>query len=258
MINTWSKFIYGTTVGVSNYLGDFKEGTDKYVATLDSGPYTITELCEAIEDALNETGGQTYTVTFSRTTGKVTIAATSTFSLLLSSGDNVGNGFWSMIGFTSGADQTGTNTYTGNVRAGTEYYPQFLLQSYVGPNDFKQSIDPTVNRTSSGRTELVSFGVDRMIEMELKFITNLAMDGVVIKNNPSGLTAAEAFLTDITTLKSRFEFVPDIATPSGYYKCVCDKMTGMSDGSGFKLKELFMQNLPGIFETGVMTLRVVT
>lgn len=257
MINTWSKFIYGTTIHTTNNKGDFQEGATEFAMALDADSYTLGELLAAVEDALNEEGDNTYTVTISRTTGLVTIAANSTFSLLLLTGDNQAQSFWSLLGFSQAADRTGAATYTGTMPAASVYYPQFLLQSYVSPNDFQMSIEPTVNRTMSGRTELVRFGVDRMIEMDLQFITDKVMDGVVIKNNPSGVADAQAFLQDITG-KTRFEFVPDIATPGTFYKVVLDAMPGYKDGSAYKLKELFMQNLPGIFQTGVMTLRVVT
>jgi hypothetical protein len=257
MIHTFSKFIYGTSMDATNNNGDFKESGGALLATVEAGPYTLGELCEAVADALTAAGGQTYTVTYSRTTGLVTISAAGTFQLLLGSGANRLESYWEILGFTQGSDQTGTNTYTGASRAGTEYYPQFMLQSYVGPDNYKQAIDPTVNRTSSGRTELVSFGTDEMIEMDIKFITNLPMDGVVIKNNPTGLTDAVAFFDDIT-LKSRFEFVPDIATPGTFHKVVLESMPNFKDGSGYKLKELFMQNLPDIYETGLMQLRVVS
>ncbi len=258
MITTFSKFIYGTTITSANNLGDFKEGATSFIATLGNSPMTLGEIVVAVAAAFNMVGGQTYTVSINRTSGLVTISAASNFSLLLSSGISVGQSFWSILGFHQGADLTGSNTYTGSVQAGSTYLPQFLLQSYVGPNEYRKSIDPTVNRTATGRTELVSFGVDQMIEMDIQFITNLVMDGVVIKNNPNGLTQADAFLQDITNGKSRFEFVPDILNPGTFLKVVCDVTQGFNDGSGYKLQEQYMQNLPGVFNTGVILLRVVS
>jgi hypothetical protein len=257
MINTWSKFIYGGNITTSNNLGDFSEGGGDLVATLDAMSYTIGELLEALEDALNLAGANTYTCSVNRTTGLVTIAADDTFDLLLNSGDNNAQSFWSILGFDTSADLTGDDSYTGTMRAGTTYYPQFLLQSYIGPDDNKAAIDPMVNRTPTGRTEVIRFGVDRFIEFDIKFITDRLMDGVVIKNNPSGHAQAQAFLTDIIA-KTRFEFVPDMATPATFYKVVCESTVGFKDGTGFKLKELFMQNLPDVYETGVITLRVVS
>lgn len=256
MISTWSKFVYGTTIAGTNYLGDFKEGSTAYVATLLPGPRTLGELLVDVQTALNLVGGQVYTVAINRTTGIVTVSAPGTFILPLATGVNIGNMFWPLLGFTQGTDLTGANTYSGKIQAASTYYPQFLLQSYIGPDDYKTAIDPTVNRTASGRTELVSFGIDQLIEFELKFLTDLKMDGLIIRNDPSGLEKVRAFLQEITT-KSRFEFMPDFATPSTFYKCVLESIDQNKTGSGYKLKELYTQGLPGIFETGILQLRVV-
>lgn len=257
MINTWSKFIYGTTVDTINNFGDFTEGATTYAAQVPSSSYSLSELIAAISTALNAAGGQVYTVALDRSTMLVTISAPGNFSLLLGTGLNRGQAFWDDIGFTQSSDLTGANTYTGASTAAKTYFPQFLLQSYCGPNDYQVAVDPMVNRTAAGRTEMVRFGVDLMLEFDLQFITNIVMDGIVIKNNPTGVQDAESFLQDITG-KSRFEFVPDVNSPEAFNKVICDQMPGYNDGSGYKLKEMFMQGLPGIFTTGIITLRVVT
>lgn len=257
MINTWSKFIYGTTIGSSNAFGDFEEGVTLFAAEVNPSGYTLAELLSAVRDAFNAVGGQTYTVTVNRTSGIVTISAPSNFKLLLSSGVNVASSFWSILGFSQGVDLTGTNTYSGAVPAGQTYYPQFLLQSYISPDDYQQAISPTVNRTMTGRTELVEFGVDTFIQLDIQFITNAKMDGVVIKNNPSGLAAVRAFMQDITK-KSRFEFWADLNDSGTIYKCVLESSKSHKDGSGYMLNERYADGLPGVFDTGPMTLRVVS
>jgi hypothetical protein len=257
MINTWSKFIFGTTITANNADADFKEGITSLLATLTLKSRTLGEIIDDLEAELNLNSLNNYVVTLNRSTGKVTVSGTSNFTIPLLTGANIGTSIWPLLGFTSGIDLTGANSYTGTSRAGVLYYPQFLLQSYVGPDDYQVSYDPMVNRTASGRTELIRFGVDKMIEFDLKFITNLQMDGVVIKNNPSGVQLAQSFLQDITS-KSRFEFVPDIDNPATFYKVVCDSVPSSKDGTGYHLKELFNQDLPGIFETGIITLRVVS
>ncbi len=257
MINTWSKFNFGTSINQTNYLGDFKEGSSTFLATLAAQSQTLGELLVNVQAAFNLAGGQAYTVSINRSTGFVTISAPGNFSLLLSTGVNKVKSFWSILGFTQAADLTSANTYTGLVPAAQVYYPQFYLQSYVGPNDSQLGYDSTVNRTATGRTEIVRFGIDQMIEMDIQFITNIAMDNAVIKNNPSGVTQAETFMQELIS-KARFEFVPDISNPGTFFKVVCDQTQGYSDGSGYKLKERFADGLPGIFDTGVITLRVVT
>ncbi len=256
MIKTWSKFNYGTSVTLQNYLGDFQESGGALLATLETSGYTLGELIVQVQSALNAIGDNDYVVSLNRATGMVTVSANHNFSILLLTGASIGASFWPTIGFTQSIDLTGAATYTGQVPAGKIYYPQFLLQSYVGPDANQASLDSTINRTASGRTERVRFGVEKFIDMDVKFITNKAMDGIVIKNNPSGLADAIAFLEDITS-KARFEFVPDASSGSTFYKVILENTQGFKDGTGFKLKELFMQNLPDIYETGVLTLRVV-
>jgi hypothetical protein len=120
----------------------------------------------------------------------------------------------------------------------------------------QKSYEPTVNKTPSGRVEVVRFGLNQFFEMDVKFITDKPMDGCVIKNNVSGVADAVDFLEYITQ-KNKFEFVPDVGDPATFFKVILESYPSFSDGTGFKLRELFTQNLPDIYETGVFTLRVV-
>src|SRR6185503_364885 len=98
----------------------------------------------------DDVGALTYTVTANRSSRTITIATTSTFSLLVSSGTHTGTAPWSLMGFT-GSDRTGASTYTGNAASGSEYRPQFLLQNYISSDDWQQAADASVNKTASGR-----------------------------------------------------------------------------------------------------------
>jgi hypothetical protein len=164
---------------------------------------------------------------------------------------------FSLLGFVGASDLTGSASYTGNEASGETYYPQFLLQSYVPPENWIESMDATINKSADGRVEVVRFGEEQKLEFEIKFITDLPMDGLVIKNNPSGLQDARDFLSYISQ-KKRFEFVPDVASTSVFYKVMLDKAPGSDKGTGFKLKELYTQNLPDVYETGILQLKVVT
>lgn len=257
MIYTYSKFNYGLSIDSTNNKLNFSEGGGELTATLSSGSYTLGDFVTAISSALNAAGALDYTVTLNRSTNVITISASGNFNILLSTGTNVGVSFADLMGFTQSLDLTGTNTYSGSSGAGFEYYPQFYLQSYVPPEIYKQSADATVNKTASGRVEVVRFGIEQFIEMDIKFITNLPMDGVLIKNNPSGLDAALDFLSDVSN-KTKFEFVPNASSPSTFYKVIVESMPGIQNGTGFKLKELFTNNLPDIYETGVIKLRVIS
>lgn len=256
MIRTWSKFNYGFQITSSNNSLDFSEGGPQLTAVVESGDYTLGEFAEVVAAAMSSVGALDYTATINRNTNVITISATGTFSILLATGTSIGVSFASLMGFTQVVDLTSAATYTGASAAGFQYYPQFLLQSYVPPELYKKSADATINKAASGRVEIIRFGVEQFIEMDIKFITDLPMDNVVIKNNPSGLQDALDFLDDITQ-KAKFEFVPDVDTPSEFYEVILESFPGFDNGAGFKLKELFAQNLPDFYETGVIKLRVV-
>jgi len=257
MIYTYSKFNYGMLVDDSSNKLDFSEGGGQLTAELTSGSYTLGEYASALQSAMRAAGLLEYTVSVNRSGNIITISAPSTFSLLLNTGTNVGVSLAETIGFMQASDLTGASSYSGSVKAGSEYYPQFMLQSYVPSAHYKQSADATVNKTASGRVEIVRFGTEKFIEMDIKFITSRVMDGIVIKNNSNGLQSALDFLTDITQ-KRRFEFVENINSPAVYEKVILESFPSHNDGTGFKLRELFSQNLPDIYETGVLKLRVVS
>lgn len=89
-------------------------------ATIASGAYhTPQELCAAIVSALSAADpAETFTCTFSRTTGKFTIATTtsSVLSLLWKTGvngsDNTGFNAGTTLGYSEAANDTGATTYT--------------------------------------------------------------------------------------------------------------------------------------------------
>jgi hypothetical protein len=208
-----------------------------------------------VQSILNSSGELEYTVTLSRATHLITISASDEFELPVINGPTAGNSVFGILGFTT-TDRTGADSYTADTPIGFQYSPQFKLQSYVPKEHFTESADATVNKSADGRVEVVRFGLDEKIEMDIKFITDLVMDDTHIKNNPSGVSEALSFLRYITQ-KKRFEFVPDVEEPSTVIKVLLESFPGYSKGTGFKLKELIGQNLPDIYETGVFQLRAV-
>jgi hypothetical protein len=258
MIYTWSKFNYGQTITTDNQTICFKEGvsTTELFGVIPVGDYTLGEFAQVVSDALNDAGALTYTVSLERGNNKLTISATGTFKLLCLTGSN-SRSAWEIMGFSESADRTGASSYEANSASGSEYCPQFLLQSYVPPENYVESVEATINESADGRVEVVRFGTRNFIEMDIKFITNLSMDNSVIRNNPTGLQDARDFFNYISQ-KKRFEFVPDLVNPNTFYKVILEKFPGDSKGTGFKLMELISENLPDIYETGVLTLRVVT
>lgn len=258
-ISTFSVFYTTIVVNSENNYINFDEGAAEFSPTIDGGSYTVTEILTAIKTAMDGAGALTYTVALDRDTRQVTISSTANFSLLLSTGSQVSNAIWSSIGFTSGADLSAASTYTGASGAATEYKPQFIMQDYIESQNFKQKISPTVNESASGKIEVVSFGTRQFFEMSFKFITDLAMDGVVIKNNPSGISDFRAFLDSII-LKGNLEFIPDIGDRSTFFKVLLEDIPsgGGGKGTGYKLVELTSKNLPGIYELNKIRFRVVS
>jgi hypothetical protein len=94
---------------------DFIAGVTTYAATVTAGLYKDPhELASALQTSMNAQGAaDTFTVTYSNSTGKFTIASSgSTFSLLWNTGTNTANTIGDKIGFLTAADDTSALTYT--------------------------------------------------------------------------------------------------------------------------------------------------
>lgn len=255
MINTYSSFYTVDEVTSTNYYVDFDEGGSEISFTLTLGAYTLTTLASELQNKLNENGGQTYTVTIDRSTRKYTIAASSNFTLRVTTGTHVGTSAFSLLGFSS--NQTGSNSYESQSEVGTSYEPQFYLQDYISPDDWKEAVDESVNQSATGVVEVVSFGQIQYLQMNIRYANDYLQGGAFIKNNASGVSDLRTFMSFIIQ-KLPFEFVPDIDSPSSFYKVLLESTSISSQGTGFRLKELYDQSLPGYYETGVLKLRIVS
>ena len=94
---------------------DFEDDDGTFAAAVTAQMYhTPKELCDSLATAMNASGTtQTYTVTYSNTTGQVTIKGTGTLlSLLFATGTNTANTIATALGFTA-TDKTGTAATTG-------------------------------------------------------------------------------------------------------------------------------------------------
>lgn len=255
MINTFSIFYYGYDITPDNIFMNFNEGGSELTATLAIGSYSFTGLAEKIETALNAAGALTYTVTANRVGRTYTIAATGTFSLLASTGSQVATSPWSLIGFST--DQSGASTYTGTV-SGSSYTPQFILQDYIPTTNWRSASQSTVNKTASGRVELIKFGDEEFMQCNFKWITDIAQpSGGPITNSASGVQLFRDFAAHLIT-KAPVEFMPDTAVRTTFETLLLDSTPDSKDGTGFKLKELYDQGLPGYYESGAYVFRVVT
>lgn len=261
MINTRSSFYYDYTVTAEPFNGNINidEGSGEVTIVLPVGSYTLTSLAIEIRNALNTQGTLDYTVGTDRVNRTFTIAASANFSLLTNSGSTPGTAAWSLLGFDTAADLTGVATYTSSISTGQCYTPQFLLQSYVDDEDFQQANLATKNIAADGKTvETISFGTARFVKMDFKFITNRSdvADCINIRHNPTGLEDARAFLKYITRIRV-FEFNLDANNPATFKTMIVESMPEFADGTGYRLRELINDNITDVYETGVMTMRVV-
>jgi hypothetical protein len=256
-ISTFSRFYFGYEVelGVNqNNKLNFNEGGGELTSTIPLGVYSPTELAEEIAEQMTADGGQAYTVTFNRSDRSFTISAAGTFDLLVSSGTNASASIFSTIGFT-GADRTGAITYTGSV-SGSEYITQFPPQDYVAPGFRVIKSDAAVNVAADGTVEVVSFSDVDFVKFNLQFITDITMDGKVIRTNPTGVQDAIDFLT-FAIKRGQIEFMPDKDDVNTFHKMVLEKTRADSKGVGFELREETGKNLPGIYQTGALDFRIV-
>lgn len=102
---------------------DFKEsgGGGELTATLTNGVFTPTTLAAEIKAKMEVVGAETYTISFSATTGLWTISTGGSFlSLLTSTGTNTSVSTGPSIGYSTAGDFTGSTSYTGFVSIHTE------------------------------------------------------------------------------------------------------------------------------------------
>lgn len=256
MINTYSKFYYGHEIDEDNYKLDFDEGGSQLTAELNYGEYTLTEFVVELQRALNAAGALTYTCSVNRSTRIITIAASGNFTLRVATGTNSGTSVFALVGFT-GSNRTGSATYAGDTASGSVYSPQFLLQDYVPAENNQKASDVTVNESATGIVEMVRFGIIEMIEMNIRFITNIVQpSGGPIISDTSGVSNANTFMRYIVN-KYPVEFIPDVDTPATFHKVILESTANDSKGAAYKLRERFDIGIPGYYETGLLTFRVV-
>lgn len=254
-LTTFSKFYFGYEITDENQFLDFGEGAGELTAEIAVGFYTFTTFLDAIEDALNVAGALTYTVTGNRTTRVITIAASGTFQLKASTGTHTGNAPWTLMGF-SATDRTGAATYAGQSASGYSYSPQFILQDHVSTSHWKKASSASVNKTANGRVEIVKFGDEQFMQCNIKYVTNITQDGTVIHTNSSGVSNLVTFM-DWLIEKGPVEYMADANTVNTFENLMLESTPDDGKGTGYKLKELYDQGLPGYFETGVLVFRVV-
>ena len=251
-----SKYYFGHNITSGNSKLDFKEGAgSELTATLSVGDYTLTEFGAELERVLNIAGALTYTVSITRATRIITIAATGTFTLLAATGSNIANGVFTLAGYAA-SDVAGTSLVAGSA-SGSEFLPQFKLQKFVSFDDQESASYSSVATSAGGSVEVFSFGIDNFMNCSIEYQTNLTQAaGSVVENQSGGLDNLRTFMQYITA-KRKIEFIPDRDTTGTYVKCLLESTPSSGAGTGFVLNE-YLGTLPGFFSSGLLRFRKVT
>jgi hypothetical protein len=252
-LSTFSIFYFDFEITNTAKNISFDEGSGELIAEIQTGSYTPTELATEIKVALEAVGANTYAVTFNRSSRSFTISSTVAFDLLVTSG-TAGSSAYDVLGF-QGADRTALLTYTG-AEAGDFYIPQFIIQDHIDKENYQKLVDPSVQKTATGRVEVVRFGIAKFIQMNFKYITNKPNDGAIIKNNPNGVEDLQRFM-QFLMLKKPVEFMADTSDRDTFEQLILETSPDDSMGTGYKLKELYDKGLPDVFESGILLFRVL-
>jgi len=125
-----TKYFYNpiTITATSKFL-DVTDDTGTFAVSVAEKTYnTPVELAETLNAALSAASTETYTVSFSSTTGKFTIASGSTvLSLLWSTGTNSANSIGAKLGFVTTSNDTGAVTYSSD---NAQVYSNSITPSY--------------------------------------------------------------------------------------------------------------------------------
>lgn len=94
----------------------FYENATAKEATITNGFYSASTLVTHLKSILDTASAAfaTYTVTYSSTTKKITIASTQNFGLQFSSGTNASTSCWRELGFNEADTATNVSTHTGD------------------------------------------------------------------------------------------------------------------------------------------------
>jgi hypothetical protein len=222
-LNKYSKFYYGQVITKANFYLNFQEAGLPLTATVEIGAWTLTSLAPKIAAALNAVGDYEYQVDINRDTRQYTISTVGgePFSLLVLTGANASASSYPLIGFTGGADLSGSNSYTGISGCGSEYITQTPLKNFIDFKYNKEKSDAAVNETVTGLTEVISYSVIERMKCDFPLITNVTPQQY-IRETATGVDEAEAFL-DYCITKNPIEL-------------------------GYELKEKVRQSLPFYYE----------
>jgi hypothetical protein len=171
------------TIGATNNKIDFKIGAGELTATIANDTYKIGltqadagSLCKAVYDAIHaaEAVG-TYTVTYSRTTKKITITRSAgTFEIDWKTGTNTATCAAAALGFSTAADSTGGLTYTGATSVEYVFSHAFTLGTSIQPPSYTFFLDWGISVKAYNRCVVKGLNfsgpVDNLISVEVEFL----------------------------------------------------------------------------------------
>ena len=253
-IKTYSAFGYGHQIIVENNFLPFSEnGVDELVGELRLEGYTIGDLADEMARAMNEVGTLNYTASLDRNTGLITIAGDSNFYLYVTSSSLSGASVYPILGFTS--ERSGSDTYEGNSRSGSIFYPQFYLQKYVDFVDFQSPTSSTISESATGKIQVVKYQDVNYMECNITLQTNIPQSKDSIIRNANGYDELLAFM-QYAVLKQPLEFYPNADDlEENVTECLLESTSTDSKGTGFKLIELYSRGFAEWFETGTIKFR---
>jgi hypothetical protein len=198
--------VFVVTTGTNDKI-DFDEGGAELTATLTANYYTAQTLATQVKAQLDAAGALTYTVTYSESTGKFTIAATGNFTLRWNTGTNKAVDASDLLGFSDAANETGAATYTSDTVVIHRYErPAFDL----GEAKEYDSI-ALINHNLTSSATITIRGAD-----DSAFTTNAVTDTITHNNNNIFQFLAAARTKQYVMLE-----IADPANPSGYVQVGC-------------------------------------
>ena len=198
----------------------------------------MRELAADIQNGLNDTGTETYTVSVNAVTREFTFSATGLFDILATFDID---SLWPVVGI--GADQLAVTTFTG-ATTGNVYFPQYPLQNYLPFEDKITAIDPNKTESTQGIVRSSTLGKVRRMKCNFQYITEKKFPtGSVIKSDLDAYQNARDFM-DFATLSKTIEFIADTSNYNDFRKCVLIKTRTSSQGLDYELENLDSTGLP--------------
>lgn len=253
MLQTRSSFYFDIKIDPGQNRISFQELTGPLrIAVLQAKSYTLESLSIALAQAFTLAGNQVYTATFDRVTKSITLSAPDDFDILVQSGPFNGSSVYSRLALGTN-DLTGQNSYTTGV-IGKEYRPQLFLLDYVPGNLNQQAIESSINETSGGEVEVVRYGIKKIFEMTIDFVTETYQENGWIENDNQALAKLQEFI-EFLVQKNVVEFYPDRDNLDESVILLLERTGQSQQGVGFKIQE--KPSFVGYYTTGLLQFREV-